>query len=347
MPRSLVTGGAGFIGRALVTELLKRGDEVRVFDIAEPLSEWGGLVEHVRASITDSGAVRAAMRDVDRLYHLAAIPDLWLPDKRRFREVNTAGTKHVLDAAGEAGVRRIVHTSTESIIRGVSGQEGVADECAEADLEDMPGPYCRSKYLAEQAAFGAAAAGLPVVIVNPTLPIGPGDERLTPPMRMLLGYVNGEYPAYLESTFNMIDVRDVAHGHVLAAERGQVGRRYILGGQNLTLGELLDMLHELTGLPMPRRRVPYPVAYATAVVSELVADHVTHRPPAAPLTGVRLARRAMTFDNRRARQELGLRVTPLRKALTDTVRWFEERGLLTRKPRWAPHLSGPATNEAA
>jgi dihydroflavonol-4-reductase len=196
-------------------------------------------------------------------------------------------------------------------------------------LDDMPGPYCRSKFLAEEAAREAASGGLPVVIVNPTMPVGPGDHLLTPPSRMILGFLNGETPAYLDCEFNIVDARDVAAGQILAAEKGRVGERYILGNINLGLGELLDKLHRMTGLSMPRMRVPYALALASAVVSEGMAA-VTHRPPMAPLTGVRLARTSMAFDSSKARSELGWSCRPLEQSLRDAIDWMSGRGLLRR-----------------
>ena len=330
MGTTLVTGGAGFIGRALVEELLvERAEPVRVLDTREPPGVMAGRVDYRRGSILDDDQLQAAMSGCDRVFHLAAIPDLWLADKRTYEQVNQQGTKKVLAAAARANVSRLVYTSTESIVAGTRKLGQHADEDTSATLADMPGPYCRSKFLAERAALRAADEGLPVVIVNPTMPIGAGDERLTPPSRMVLGFLNGEYSAYLDSAFNLIHVRDVARGHVLAAERGVVGQRYMLSGENLRLRELLRMLNELTGMAMPRHRVPWTVAYAFAAASEWTADHITHRPPMAPLTGVQLARNPLFFDNQRARRELELEITPVREALREAIEDFRRRGLLT------------------
>ncbi len=331
---NLVTGGLGFVGRRLVDVLAERGERVRVLDIAEPPEPLPLGIELVKGSILDRGLVERALDGADRLYHLAAIPDLWTRDKADFHRVNTVGTRTVLEAAAAAGVGRVVHTSTESILRGIGGAGGGAaiDETLRATIDDMPGRYCRSKFLAEREALAAAERGLPVVIVNPTLPVGPGDTRLTPPSRMILGFANGDYPAFLESRLNMIHVADVAVGHILAAERGRIGERYILGNENLALSQVLAIIEELTGLAMPRRRIPYGLALAVAAVGELAADHLTRRPPAAPLAGVRLAARATVFDCSKARRELGLPATPVRTALAEALRWFLERGLLRRRP---------------
>jgi dihydroflavonol-4-reductase len=329
--RSLVTGGSGFVGRHLVRLLLERGEAVRVLDIADT-GDLGADVEVVRGSVLDAGTVANALKGVDRLYHLAGNPNLWARRSTSFLEINFHGTKTVLAAAARADLERIVYTSTESILKSRRGRSSTAlDESVRWTVEDMPGPYCRSKFLAEEAAKAAAARGLPVVIVNPTMPVGPGDVRLTPPSRMLLGFLNGETPAYLDCEFNLVDVRDVALGHILAADKGMIGERYILGHTNIRMSALLDLLGRLSGLPMPRLKLPYGLALAAAVACEGVA-RLTGQPPVAPLTGVRLARTPMLFDSSRAVRVLGLPQTPLERSLADAVAWFKERRLLRRKP---------------
>lgn len=331
MTLSLVTGGSGFIGRHLVHLLRRHGEAVRVLDRRPPAyPERGGLEFH-QGDIADAAAVERAVAGARRVYHLAANPNLWARDPAEFDRVNHQGTLNVLAAAARHRPDRVIYTSTESILAGVRARAagGIIDEGVDLRVKDMPGPYCRSKFLAERAALEAAADGLPVVVVNPTLPIGPGDSLLTPPSRMLLNFLNGRTPAYLETAVNMIDVRDVAQGHLLAAERGHVGRRYILGGDNLTMSGLLALLQELTGRPMPRLRIPYWVALAYGVADEFIADHFTGKAPRAPLAGVRLARRPMRFDNSRALAELGLQPRPLRHALIDAITWFDQQGMLS------------------
>lgn len=328
---NLVTGGAGFIGRHLVEALVARGESVRVLDNA-PGRGMPAAVEVIRGSVTDPPTVRQALRGVRRLYHLAGNPNLWVPDKAEFEAVNYGGTRIVLAEAERSGVERIVFTSTESILCGERPRKlrASTDETVQRDIGEMVGPYCRSKLLAEQEALAAAARGQPVVIVNPTLPLGPGDLKVTPPTRMLLGFLNGCYPAYLDCSFNMIDVRDIALGHVLAAERGRFGERYILGNRDIRLSALLDVLHRLTGAAMPRLRVPYGLAYLTALVGELLADRVTRRPPTAPLTGVRLARHPTRFDASKATRELGLAPRPFEQTLSEAIAWMARRGLIHR-----------------
>lgn len=326
--RVLVTGGGGFIGLHLVQQLLERGETVRVLELPDvPLPEG---VEVVRGSICDVAAVRKALKNVQRLYHLAANPNLWAVDKNDFRRVNYEGTCTVLHEAAKHDLEVIVYTSTESILAGKGRREAMVDSAVKRLIQEMPGPYCRSKFLAEQAAFKAAADGQPVVIVAPTLPIGPGDRRITPPTRMILDFINTRTPAYLECGFNMIDVRDIAAGHILAADHGRHGERYILGNENLTLGKFLGHIEEITGLEMPKTSIPFWIALIAGAVSEFFADHLTHRQPRAPLTGVRLARYPMYFDSNKAIQELGLPQSPVYQALADEIEWLLEQGLINR-----------------
>jgi len=326
---SLVTGGLGFIGRHLVERLRQRGERVRVLDLQVPDGE-AEADEYVTGSVTDAALVREAMRGVDTVYHLAARSGLWAADRAEFDAVSAAGTRHVLAAAQAEGVTRIVHCSTESVLkpRRASRAPVRVDESLRLTEREMCGEYCRAKLRAENAALDAARRGLPVVVVNPSIPVGPGDRLPTPPTRMILDFLNGRYPAFLDCLLNLVDARDVALGHVLAAEHGRIGERYLLSHENLRLRELLALLETISGRSMPRHRVPYWVAWGSSAAGELLARYVTRRPPAAPLTGVRLARSATCFDNTRARQELGLRFRPLTESLEDAVTWYRGRGLL-------------------
>lgn len=323
---AVVTGGAGFIGRHLVNMLLDCGFQVRVVDVQER-KNFDARVEYFHGSILDQALLQTVMEGASHVFHLAANPNLWVADKNEFHQVNFMGTRAVLEAARRAGVQRIVHTSTESILKGQHEEtDHPVNEGVVRTLDDMPGPYCQSKFLAEQEAMAAAQDGLPVVIVNPTLPIGPGDYLLTPPTKMLLDFVNGENPAYLDFEMNMIDVRDAAWGHILAAERGQVGERYILGGENLRLSQILAILHELTGLSMPRFRIPYFLAFGVAAVSEVIADTFTNKPPKASLTGVRVAGASMVFDCSKAVNELGLPQSSVRQAIAEGLLFLCQQG---------------------
>ncbi len=323
---TIVTGGAGFIGSHLVEQLVAAGDRVRVVERpGASVLHLGPAVEVVFADIRDRKALGAAMAGAGRVYHLAANPNLWTRDRDEFDAVNHRGTVNVLDAALEAGAYRVLHTSTESILT-KARSSGPIDENVEITLEDTVGPYCRSKLRAEQYAFALAAAGRPVVVANPTMPVGPGDRGMSPPTSLIRDLCLGKLPALMDCTLNVIDVRDAARGLALVMENGQPGRRYLLGGANLTLTRLATILTELTGVRAPRWRVPYEVGLAVAFASEFWADRVTGRMPKASVTGVRLARRIMHFDATRSLAEIGLRPRNVRVALGDAIRWLRETG---------------------
>ena len=327
---ALVTGGAGFIGGNLVRLLLDRGLEVRVVDLASS-PELDRRAAFIEGSILDRPLLRDAMNGADWVFHLAADPNLWAADKSSFARTNHEGTKRVIEAAGVSGASRIVHTSTESILVGRKGCNGAAlDETAAPDLDEMRGPYCRSKFMAEREALAAARRGLPVVVVNPTMPIGARDYRMTPPTRMILDFLNGANPAYLEFEMNLVRASDAALGHLLAAERGRVGERYILGGANITLSEVLTILRELTGLKMPKAKFPYLAALAVAGISETYADLISGKPPKASFTGVRLAGAGMRIASGKAARELGYEPSPLRDALAEAVAWLARENMVRR-----------------
>ncbi|HZW32204.1 MAG TPA: NAD-dependent epimerase/dehydratase family protein [Isosphaeraceae bacterium] len=326
---TIVTGGAGFIGSHLVAQLVDSGQAVRVVERpGAAVDHLPPAVEVVFADIRDRRGLAAAMAGARRVYHLAANPNLWVRKRAEFLAVNYQGTIHVLDAALEAGADRVLHTSTESILT-KAGATGPIDENVEIHLSETVGPYCRSKLLAEQYAFELARAGSPVVVANPTMPVGPGDRGLSPPTRLILDFCRGRLPAVLDCTLNLIDVRDVALGLRLIMQRGRPGRRYLLGNENLTLLGLLQRLSALTGVPVPRWRVPYWVGLTVAALSEFWADAVTGRTPKATLTGLRLARRIMHFDSSVSRAEIGLQPRSIAEALADAVSWLRCSGYLT------------------
>jgi hopanoid-associated sugar epimerase len=325
---TVVTGGAGFIGSHLVQQLIDSGHQVRV--IEKP----GVSVDHLPstvdvhfADICNRGALVRPLEGAHWVYHLAANPNLWARDRGEFEAVNHGGTVNVLDAALAAGAVRVLHTSTESILTRAK-QSGPIDENIRIELSDAVGPYCRSKLLAEQYALFLAGEGLPVVVANPTMPVGPGDRNLSPPSRLVLDFCLGNLPMTMKCTLNLIDVRDVAHGLRLVMQKGEIGRRYILGNTNLTLEELLAILSELAGIPVPRFNVPYGLALSFAWFSEMWADRVSRRSPKATLTGVRLGRRIMHFDSSRTDAELGLAARPVRESLTDMIAWLRQTGHL-------------------
>jgi dihydroflavonol-4-reductase len=326
----LVTGGCGFIGRHLVAEVRSRGNRVRVLDVVQ-LCELPADVEVVNGSILDRASLAAAMAGVQHVYHLAGIAQLWVRNKADLMLVNAQGTEMVLRAAAEQRIERVVHCSTESILLPKAHtQDAMLDETAFPAYADMPGPYTRSKHMAEQAALAAAKSGLDVRIVNPTVPIGPNDHNMTPPAAMLAMFLNGRSPVFLDCVLNLVDVRDVAAGMVLTAERGRRGERYVLGGENMRLSELLAMLERTSGRSMPKRALPAPVAFAAAGMAEWLADRVTGRRPMATREGVRLALRSAPFDSRKARRELGYESRPIDNALVETTQWLSARAAAPR-----------------
>jgi dihydroflavonol-4-reductase len=328
--KTVVTGGAGFIGSHLVERLAGAGERVRVVERPGAVTDrLPAGVEVVRADVRDRAAISRAMEGAGVVYHLAANPNLWTRDRGEFDAVNHQGTVHVLEAARAAGARRIVHCSTESILTRAD-QSGAIDEQVEVREADAVGPYCLSKLKAEQAALACAGAGWPVLVANPTMPVGPGDWNVSPPTRLILDFMRGKIPATIEGTLNLVDVRQVAEGLQRVAERGEPGRRYLLGGENLTITELFGMLSRLTGRPAPRWRIPYAVALGYAYVSEAWADWVTHRMPQASVTGVRLTRRIMHFDTTRSQRELGLHPRPIEATLREMLAWIDQVHLISR-----------------
>ncbi|BDG02218.1 hopanoid-associated sugar epimerase [Anaeromyxobacter oryzae] len=330
MARVLVTGASGFIGANVARVLLEHGDEVRALvRAASDRSNVADLpVEVVEGDLRDADAVRRAVRGCVRVFHVAADYRFWARDPQELYESNVRGTVNVLDACLAHGVERVVHTSTVGTI-GLSGLPRPCDEATPLAPGQLTSHYKRSKLEAERAALSYVAVGLPVVVVNPTAPVGPWDVKPTPTGRILVDFARGRIPAYVDTGLNVVHVRDVAEGHRLAAERGVPGERYILGHQNLTLREILGTLAELLGRRPPRVRLPYAVAWTAGAVTTALAE-VTHRPPAFPLEAVRMSRRRMFVDAGKAVRDLGLPQTPVRVAFQDALRWFFERGYVAQ-----------------
>lgn len=324
MTKTLVTGGTGFIGRAVVTELLAAGREVRV--LARHAAALAGLkVEVARGNLRDPLSLAAAVKGCDRVFHVAADYRLWVPDPEAMYAVNVQGTRDLLAAAAEAGVGRIVYTSTVGAL-GNPGDGTPATEESPVTLADMVGHYKRSKFLAEQVVLEFVRQGLPVVLVHPSAPVGPWDTRPTPTGQIILDYLKGRMPAYLETGLNLVHVRDVARGHLLAEEKGRIGEKYILGNQNLSLSEIFQMLAGITNIPAPRVRLPYWPVLALSYLDEFWATYVSHKPPRMPVAGVKMAKKFMYFDSSKAVRELGLPQTPVLQALKEAVAWFKEHG---------------------
>jgi len=324
--QALVTGGTGFVGANVVRELLQDGATVRV--LARPGGDRRALaelpVEIAEGDLLDPGSVRRAVRGVATVFHVAADYRLWAPDPGALHRANVDGTRAVLEAAAEAGVGRVVYTSTVGAL-GIPRDGTPGTEETPVSLKDMVGPYKRSKYLAEQVALDYARRGLPVVIVNPSAPIGPWDVKPTPTGQMVVDFLSGRMFATVDTGLNLVHVRDVARGHLLAATHGRVGQKYILGHQNLSLARIGGLLAELYACRAPRLRIPYAVAWFSAVCTEGVAK-LTGGPPRVPLTAVRMARKHMYFTAAKAVRELGLPQTDVRMALRDAAEWFLAHG---------------------
>jgi dihydroflavonol-4-reductase len=318
MTKVLVTGGSGFIGQHLVAALVARGRQVRVLDL-RPLACTAPNVEYVSGSVLDSGIVNDALGGVAEVYHLAGLPGMWLPNKDDFHTVNCLGTDVVITAARKRGIARLLHCSTESILFPSSRSGHAACEHAALLPNDMPGLYTRSKMRAEQLAMQAAASGFPVIIGTPTMPIGLHDHHLTPPTAMLRYFLSRRVRFYLDFIVNLVDVRDVAMGLVLAMERGQVGHRYILGGESIPLNKILRHMAAISGHRNLRIRVPGGVAEAAAAMLEFIADHVTRRAPSGTAEGVRVALRSTALSFEKAQRELGYVPRPIEPALRDAI----------------------------
>ena len=318
MRQALVTGGGGFIGQHLVTALLAHGRRVRVLDLRPPRFS-ATAVQYVRGSILDSKLLEAAFDDVEEVYHLAGLPGMWARHKNDFHLVNAQGTAIVIAAARKRGVSRFLHCSTESILFRPSCTASALTEDVSVTPDQMPGAYTRSKMLGEQQALQAAASGFPVVIANPTMPIGPHNGNLTPPTLMLQYFLSRRVQIYLDFIMNLVDVRDVALGLLLAMERGQTGQRYILGGENISLKKLLAIISVISGRRTLRIPIPAVMAQTTAAVLEFIADHVTHKMPAGTIEGVRIASRSQALSIEKARRELGYAPRPIGGALEEAV----------------------------
>jgi dihydroflavonol-4-reductase len=327
--KALVTGATGFVGAAVARALGGAGWQVRV--LVRSGSDRGNLqqlaAEVVEGDLTDSGSLERALADCEGLFHVAADYRLGARDPEPLYRTNVEGTRNILQAARTAGVARIVYTSSVATI-GIPSDGSPGDERTPAALSSMIGHYKRSKYLAEEVARDAARAGMSVVIVNPSTPVGPGDIKPTPTGQLVLDAAAGRMPAYVDTGLNIVHVDDVAAGHLLAFERGRVGERYILGGEDMTLQMILTQIAQLVGRKPPRIRLPYAAVLPIAYLAEGFAK-VSGRSGRVTLEGVRMSRKRMFFSSGKAVSELGYRWRPPLEAFADAVRWFRERGVLS------------------
>jgi dihydroflavonol-4-reductase len=321
MATVLVTGASGFLGWHVANLLIERGDSVRALVRAGScVPELA--VDIVNGDLRDPASIERAMSGCSGVFHVAADYRLWAKVPADLYRSNVDGTRNVLEAAKKAGVARVVYTSTVGCIGVPLGAPG--DEDAKVSIGDMTGDYKRSKFMAEQVALDYARGGLPVVIVNPTAPVGDHDFKPTPTGKIVADFMAGAMPAYIDTGLNIIDARDCARGHLLALEHGRPGERYILGSENLTLAEILFKLAEITGRKAPTTQIPYALAYVAGLFSTAWAG-LTGRPPRVPIEAVRMARKKMWVSHEKARRELGFHPGPADIALSRAVEWFRTR----------------------
>jgi dihydroflavonol-4-reductase len=334
--RVVITGATGFIGSAVARALRARGAEV-VALVAPGVDDRnldGIGAERVVADIRDAAAVRAACQGARFVFHLAAIYRFWARDPRIFYEVNVGGTLNVLDAVRAAGCERLVFTSTVGVL-GLNGTShgAPADETSFADIAHLFGHYKRSKFIAEHEVLRAAAQGVDVCLVLPTFPLGPGDVAPTPTGKVVLDFLNGRFRAFVDTSLNVTHVDDLALGHLAALESGHSGRSYILGGENLSMRAILQMLADCTGLPMPRVEVPRGLVVAAGVASDLIEGRLFRREPRVPLEAARMATTRMVYSDERARQEIGHTSRPARDAIKESAYWFVSNGYVSASRR--------------
>ncbi len=328
--KAFVTGATGFVGSHVAQELAALGAELRL--LVRPTSPTRNIeslkAERVVGELGDTAALRAAMSGCDAAFHIAADYRLWTRDAAdvvAMYRSNVEGTRSVIEAARQAGVKRVVYCSTVATM-GFTANGRPADENSPVRLDDMIGHYKRSKFLAEQVALEAGKSGGDVVIVNPTAPVGEQDVKPTPTGRIILDFLKRQFPAYVDTGLNLVDVREVARGHIAALQKGKPGERYILGGENLTLKQILDKLAAITGLAAPRVKLPYVVALAAGVGDTVVTGRIRRREPRVSLDAVRIGRKKMWVTSAKAERELGWRTVPVEDALRRAVEWFRANG---------------------
>jgi len=336
---TLVTGAAGFLGSHVARQLVARGENVRV--LLRPSSQNRAIadlpLEYVTGDLRDTNSLDRALKGIHRVFHAAADYRLWAQHSQDIYDSNVGGTKNILAAAKRAGVEQFIYTSTVATI--AVDRPAQPNESTAAKLEEMIGHYKRSKWMAEREALNAAKEGLPVIVAMPTTPVGPWDWKPTPTGKLIVDFLNGKMPGYVDTGLNFVGVEDCAAGHLLVAEKGKVGERYLLGGENLTLKQVLDTLAKITGLPSPSLKISYNVAlgvaYASTIFSRLVGKE-----PGIPVEGVKIAQHKMFVDCARSQSELGFKPGSVAAALERAVRWYEANGYVT--PRRAKRIARAA-----
>ena len=325
--RLFITGATGFVGGHVARTAAAMGAELRL--LARPSSDLAGIegiaADVVRGDLLEAGALRSALAGCDALLHVAADYRLWVPDPDTMYRANVEGTRELLKLARETGVPRVVYTSSVATM-GFRSDGTIVDEATPVSLADMIGHYKRSKFLAEQAAIEAARAGQQVIVLNPTTPIGDGDRRPTPTGRIIVDFLNRRFPAYVDTGLNLVDVEEVARMHLVALQRGTPGERYILGGENLTLKQILDRMSAICGLPSPKHKVPHAVAMAFAYFDEAITGRLRGKEPRATVEAVRMGRKFMFASSAKAEAELGFAIRPIYPALRSAMDWFVANG---------------------
>jgi dihydroflavonol-4-reductase len=335
--KAFVTGATGFLGSHVARALAEQGADLRL--LVRPTSNLknlegllssgphfsGNQAETATGDLRDATSLEKAMSGCDTVFHVAADYRLWVRDPGEMYRSNVEGTRAILEAARKNGVRRVVYTSSVATV-GFTSNGNLADEDSPVSLADMIGHYKRSKFMAEQVALEAGRGGMHVVTVNPTTPIGEQDVKPTPTGRIVVDFLKRKFPAYVETGLNLVDVRECARGHVAALEKGKSGERYILGGENLTLKQILDKLGKITGLPSPTVKLPYFFAFATGVIDEAITGRLLKREPRATVDTVRMGKKKMFASSDKAERELGWKIVPVEDALRRAVEWFRGNG---------------------
>ncbi|MBS1852623.1 MAG: NAD-dependent epimerase/dehydratase family protein [Acidobacteria bacterium] len=324
---AFVTGATGFLGSHVARVLAERGATLRL--LVRPTSDLRNIetlpADRAVGDLRDAASLEKAMAGCDTVFHVAADYRLWVRDPEEMYRANVEGTRALLEAARRNQVRRVVYTSSVATM-GFTSSGQPADENSPVSLADMIGPYKRSKFMAEQVALEAGRSGQDVVIVNPTTPVGEQDIKPTPTGRIIVDFLKRKFPAYVDTGLNLVDATECARGHILALEKGKSGERYILGGENLTLKQILDKLGALTGLPSPKVKVPYVMALATGVVDEVVTGRILGKEPRATIDAVRMGRKKMFVTSAKAERDLGWKILPVENALRRAVEWFQGHG---------------------
>ncbi len=325
--QTFLTGATGFLGSHVARALVEQGADLRL--LVRPTSNLRNLeglkAETASGDLRDRASLERAMRGCDTVFHVAADYRLWVTDPNEMYRSNVEGTRAILEAARKNGVKAVVYTSSVATM-GFTGNGRPADEDSPVSLADMIGHYKRSKFMAEQIALEAGRSGMRVAIVNPTTPIGENDIKPTPTGRIIVDFLKRKFPAYVETGLNLVDARQCAQGHIAALEKGRTGERYILGGENLTLKQILDKLGQITGLPSPKVKLPYAVAYAAGAVDETITGRLLHGEPRATIETVRMGKKKMWASSAKAERELGWRTVPVDEALRRAVEWFRVNG---------------------